>query len=100
MLLEVESSVFSRKFTVKIQMVHGTPPVLAIFVIGATSGGLMTGIMSPDKLVIGASGGDYALVFAYLGNLFLNWDSMKGLWKWLRLAFLGKSIEINEENIY
>ena len=49
----------------------------------------MTGIMSPDKLVIGASGGDYALVFAYLGNLLLNWDSMKGLWKWLRLAFLG-----------
>lgn len=71
-----------------LEMVHGTPPVLAIFIIGATSGGLMTGIMSPDKLVIGASGGDYALVFAYLGNLLLNWDSMKGLWKWLRLAFL------------
>jgi len=71
-----------------LEMVHGTPPVLAIFIIGATSGGLMTGIMSPDKLVIGASGGDYALVFAYLGNLLLNWDSMKGLWKWLRLVFL------------
>ena len=70
---------------------------MAIYFIGVIAGSLTATVVDPSKMLVGASGGDYALVFAFLANLILNWDSMTGKpWKWIRLAFLRKfSLENN-----
>merc|ERR1711953_323736 len=73
-----------------IEVVHGSWAVMGVYFSGVLAGS-MTGLaLSPDKMTVGASGGDYALVFAYLANLIINWDSMVSSkpWKWCRLAFL------------
>ena len=71
-------------------------------------------------MLVGASGGDYALIFAYLANLIINWDSMiscksvqdpnksfcgKIPWKVLRLIFLRKfkkklKFYLQEKDVY
>ena len=73
-----------------IESVHGTRDVIFIYLGGVVLGACTGLVLSPDKMTVGASGGDYALVFAYLANLIVNWDSMVGrrVWKWARLAFL------------
>ncbi|CAG5099966.1 Oidioi.mRNA.OKI2018_I69.XSR.g16778.t1.cds [Oikopleura dioica] len=72
-----------------LEMVHGSWDVIRIYGAGALAGGLTAGIISPGKLLVGASGGDYALIFGYLGNMILNWDSMKNPFtKYMRLIFL------------
>jgi len=73
-----------------IESVHGTRDVIFIYCGGVVLGACTGLVLSPDKMTVGASGGDYALVFAYLANLIVNWDSMVGktVWKWARLAFL------------
>lgn len=87
-------------------MVHGTWRVALIYSIGVIAGSLTASVMEPGKLLVGASGGDYALVFAFMANLIINWDTMvdcpcicvggtmpttsgKVPWKILRLTFLG-----------
>ena len=73
-----------------IETVHGTRDVIVIYFSGVVMGACTGLAMSPDKMTVGASGGDYALVFAYLANLIINWDSMVAgkVWKWVRLVFL------------
>ena len=47
--------------------------------------------LSPGTFLVGASGGDYALIFAFLANLIINWNSMTGdvssKIRWVRLFF-------------
>ena len=74
-----------------IEMVHGSWVTMTLYFGGVVAGAMMGLLFSPDKMTVGASGGDYALIFAYLANLILNWDSMisRKPWKWARLAFIG-----------
>ena len=48
--------------------------------------------LSPGTFLVGASGGDYALIFAFLANLIINWNSMTGdvssKIRWVRLFFV------------
>ena len=48
--------------------------------------------LSPGIFLVGASGGDYALIFAFLANLIINWNSMTGdvssKIRWVRLFFV------------
>ena len=71
-----------------IESVHGTRDVIFIYFGGVVLGACTGLLLSPDKMTVGASGGDYALVFAYLANLIVNWDSMVSgkIWKWARLG--------------
>jgi len=69
---------------------------MLIYFLGVIAGSLTASVFDPSKMLVGASGGDYALVFAFLANVIINWDSMGGgkglnkMWKWIRLVFLGK----------
>jgi len=73
-----------------IEMVHGSWVTMGLYFGGVVGGAMMGLAFSPEKMTVGASGGDYALIFAYLANLILNWDSMisRKPWKWARLAFI------------
>jgi len=73
-----------------LEIVHGSWRVMLIYFIGVLAGSLTASVFEPSKMLVGASGGDYALVFAFLANLIINWDSMGGgkPWKWVRLGFL------------
>merc|ERR1712203_325762 len=64
--------------------------VMLIYLTGVVFGAMTGLLLSPDKMTVGASGGDYALIFAYMANLIINWDSMVKTkpWKWARLLFL------------
>ena len=48
--------------------------------------------LSPGTFLVGASGGDYALIFAFLANVIINWNSMTGdlssKIRWIRLSFV------------
>lgn len=73
-----------------LEIVHGSWRVMLIYFTGVLGGSLCASVFTPEKMLVGASGGDYALVFAFLANLVLNWDSMVSdkPWKWVRLVFL------------
>ena len=45
-------------------------------VIGVLMGSLFSSIVNVKTFLLGASGGDYCLIFAQLANCIMNWDDM------------------------
>ena len=93
-LTELSYLLLSKNIDQKFQMVHGSWRVISIYFSGVIAGSMLASIFDGSKMLVGASGGDYALVFAFLANLIINWDSMikNKPWKWLRLGFLSEKL--------
>ena len=62
-----------------LEFVHGSWRIALIYTMGVITGALFSMPLSPFNFLVGASGGDYALIAACIANLVLNWDSMDSL---------------------
>lgn len=51
--------------------------VMVVYLAGVLSGSLGASIANPHNGLVGASAGDYALLFAFIPNFILNWTEMK-----------------------
>ena len=75
-----------------LELVHGSWRLLVLYFSGVILGGLFAMALSPGTFLVGASGGDYALIFAFLANVIINWNSMTGdlssKIRWFRLTFV------------
>ena len=75
-----------------LELVHGSWRLLVLYFSGVILGGLFAMALSPGTFLVGASGGDYALIFAFLANVIINWNSMTGdlssKIRWIRLSFV------------
>ena len=52
-------------------------------------GGAMDLLVTPNSYLVGASGGVYTILAAFLANLVLNWDKMSTFGKIVRLSPIG-----------
>ncbi|CAL4122434.1 unnamed protein product, partial [Meganyctiphanes norvegica] len=59
-----------------LELVHKWWRVMLVYFAGVAAGSLATSVTSPSTYLAGASGGVYAIVYAYIGNLILNWSEM------------------------
>uniref|UniRef100_A0A0P4W966 Peptidase S54 rhomboid domain-containing protein n=1 Tax=Scylla olivacea TaxID=85551 RepID=A0A0P4W966_SCYOL len=74
-----------------LELVHGWWRVGLIYMSGVLAGSLSQSLAMPRAYLAGASGGVYAIVYAHLGNLLLNWSEME--FRWLQLVLcLGLSV--------
>ncbi|XP_050700703.1 rhomboid-related protein 2-like isoform X2 [Eriocheir sinensis] len=67
-----------------LELVHGWWRVGLIYMSGVLAGSLSQSLAMPRAYLAGASGGVYAIVYAHLGNLLLNWSEME--FRWLQLV--------------
>lgn len=63
---------------IPLETVHKFNPVFIVYMGGVLGGALGNSIADPHSYFAGASGGCYALIFAHLSNLIMNWGEMKG----------------------
>lgn len=56
---------------ITLELVHKWWRVALIYLVGVLAGCLASSITAPDYFIAGASGGVYALEYAYVGNLIL-----------------------------
>ena len=60
-----------------LEMVHGSTRVMIIYFSGVLAGSLGTSVFDSKSLLVGASGGVYALLAAHLANVVINFDHME-----------------------
>ena len=60
-----------------LEMVHGSGRIAMIYLSGVIAGSLATSIFDPHTILVGASGGIYALLTAHLANVLLNYHQMQ-----------------------
>ncbi|XP_069702003.1 rhomboid-related protein 2-like [Periplaneta americana] len=62
---------------VPLEMVHHWWRVLIIYMAGVVAGSLGTSITDPYVRLAGASGGVYAILFAHISTIIMNWSEMR-----------------------
>ena len=67
-------------------MVHGWIRIGTIWTMGVFVGGVVDLAVTPERALIGASGGCYALILAFTADIILNFDIMTTFGKMIRLA--------------
>lgn len=72
---------------IPLELVHTILRVGPLYLAGVVLGSLLQYVLDPNVILVGASGGVYALLFAHLANLILNWAEMP--FRWFRLGGLG-----------
>lgn len=60
-----------------LEMVHGSGRLAIIYLSGVLAGSLGSSVFDGDAVLIGASGGVYALLAAHLSNVLLNYQEMQ-----------------------
>lgn len=78
---------------VLLEMVH-TWRVVVIYVTGVTAGSLAHSLYTPSFFLVGASGGVYAVEYAHLGNLLMNWSEMELPWVQLIVILFIMSLDL------
>nr|XP_027239345.1 protein rhomboid-like [Penaeus vannamei] len=73
-------------FGILLEMVHRWWRVMVVYMSGVAAGALAHSIFTPTAFLAGASGGVYAVEYAHLGNLLMNWPEME--MPWLQLFVL------------
>merc|ERR1719361_2560723 len=71
-----------------LEVIHGAWRVATLFFAGVLFGALFALWVDPSLFLVGASGGDYALIMAYVANLAMNYDTMKPLYAWIRIGLV------------
>lgn len=64
-------------FGVVLEVVHGPLRISSIYLGGVACGALATSVSAPGFFLAGASGGVYAVQYAHLSNLVMNWDEIR-----------------------
>lgn len=62
---------------VPLELMHGTLRTAFIYVAGILAGSLATSVFDSDAILVGASGGVYALIAAHLPSVFLNYGEVE-----------------------
>lgn len=73
-----------------LELIHGPVRVGAIYTLGVITGGILALVVTPCQSLVGASGGCYALMAAFIANGIMNMDVMDTIVKLLH--FLPVSI--------
>jgi len=63
-------------FGIPMELTHGAAPVLAIYLAGVLAGALLCCVADSYAVVVGASGGSYALLGAHVGAIYKDWDRL------------------------
>ncbi|XP_076805485.1 rhomboid-related protein 2-like [Clavelina lepadiformis] len=71
---------------VPLEMVHGPFRVVGIYLGGVIAGSLATSIVDPNVILVGGSGGVYALMTAQIANVVLNGDVMSACSRVIRVV--------------
>ncbi|XP_064095963.1 rhomboid-related protein 2-like isoform X2 [Macrobrachium nipponense] len=71
---------------IALEIFHGWWRVGIIYFTGILFGSLAQSIMHPEIFVLGASGGVFAVEYAHIGNLLLNWSQME--FRWVQLIII------------
>jgi membrane associated rhomboid family serine protease len=72
---------------IKLEQVHGSKRIYTIFQLGVLGGGVLSPHIDANVILIGCSGGCYALLGAFLANIVLNWENMP--YRWERAGIIG-----------
>lgn len=80
-------------FGILLEMVHRWWRVMIVYLSGVAAGALAHSIFTPTAFLAGASGGVYAVEYAHLGNLFMNWPEMERPWLQLFVLLLLISLD-------
>ncbi|XP_068228946.1 rhomboid-related protein 1-like isoform X2 [Palaemon carinicauda] len=78
---------------VLLELVHKWWRVLLIYLSGVVLGAVLHSLFTPGSYLAGASGGVYAVEYAHLGNLFLNWSEMEANWAQLIVMLIIISLD-------
>ena len=73
-----------------LEFVHGTLRVGLLYILGVITGSLTALVVTPNTMLVGASGGDFCLIAAVIANVVLNCDSMHIVGSLTRLLLMGK----------
>ena len=60
-----------------LEMVHGSARLAIIYLSGVLAGSLGSSVFDRNAVLVGASGGVYALLAAHLANVLLNYHQMQ-----------------------
>jgi len=71
---------------IPLEMVHGSLRVIPIYLAGVLAGSMGSAVFDPQVVLVGASGGVYALMTAHLANVIMNGDVMT---KWSKILRAG-----------
>ena len=55
-----------------LEFVHGTLRVGLLYILGVVTGSLTALVVTPNTMLVGASGGDFCLIAAVIANVVLN----------------------------
>jgi len=72
-----------------LEFVHGTLRVGLLYILGVITGSLTALVVTPNTMLVGASGGDFCLIAAVIANVILNCDSMHIAGSLSRLLLMG-----------
>ncbi|XP_045612568.2 rhomboid-related protein 1 isoform X1 [Procambarus clarkii] len=78
---------------VLLELVH-TWRVAVIYLAGVVAGSLAHSLYTPTFILCGASGGVYAVEYAHLGNLLMNWSEMEVPWIQLTVILVVMSLDL------
>ncbi|XP_045584005.1 rhomboid-related protein 2-like isoform X2 [Procambarus clarkii] len=78
-----------------LELVHGWWRVGVIYLSGVLAGSLAQSITQPTVYLAGASGGVYAITYAHVGNLLLNWSEMEFRWLQLIVCLLVTVLDVS-----
>jgi len=73
---------------IPLEMVHGPLRILPIYLAGVLAGSFASSVFDPQVVLVGASGGVYALISAHLANVVLNGDVMNKVVGIVRAVFV------------
>jgi rhomboid-related protein 1/2/3 len=74
---------------IPMETIHGPFRIGTVYSVGVIVGGVMAIIVTPYSSLIGSSGGCYALMFAFVADIVMNFDIMTTFGKVLRIAPMG-----------
>lgn len=59
------------------EWVHGSWRIIVLYFSGVLAGSLAASVWDPTTVAVGASGGVFAVIGAYLGLSVVNWEELK-----------------------